>query len=245
MLSGVVIAFVFTACDKTIPEGITDPSTLAGLKPSVAFSQSADSIAIGESVTFLSTSSRQPNKLFWEFSGGAPTTSYDRSPVVTYNRVGFFDVSLKATNNFGTDSILKKRLIRTHFKSNFSKDLSQWEIVRNWSYSSSANIPGKSGLLAYSTLLNASSMTIDYATVKRNFTNLPEDVQLRFWYYVYSPGGILNVKANGILLGSISGFGNGYASYNLKGGSNVEILFEAVLRQTQSIYISQITIHPL
>jgi hypothetical protein len=88
-------------------------------------------------------------------------------------------------------------------------------------------------------------MTIDYATVKRNFTNLPEDVQLRFWYYVYSPGGILNVKANGILLGSISGFGNGYASYNLKGGSNVEILFEAVLRQTQSIYISQITIHPL
>jgi len=136
-------------------------------------------------------------------------------------------------------------LIRTYFKTDFSKDLSLWQIEKNWFYSTSSNIPGNSGLLAYSVLLNASTTTIDFATVRRSFTNLPSDARIGFWYYVYGPGGILNVKANGTLLGSISGFGKGYVSYEFKGGANVEIIFEAVLRQTQSIYISHVTIHPL
>lgn len=245
LLSGMVIAICFSACDKTIPGGNADPATLARLKPIASFTQSADSIQIGTSVQFTSTSQRQPTELQWSFPGGTPNSSKELSPQITYNRIGKFDVSLKVINGFGTDSILKKGLIRTYFKTNFSKDLSHWNIEKNWFYSTSSNIPGNSGLLAYSLLLNASTTTIDYATVRRTFSNIPDRAQIGFWYYVYGPGGILNVKANGVLLGSISGFGRGYVSYDFNGGANVEITFEAVLRQTQSIYITDVTIHSL
>ncbi len=245
LLSGMVITACFTACDKTIPGGTTDPANLARLKPIASFTQSSDSIQIRETIRFTSTSQRQPTALYWSLPGGTPTNAAVPSPEVTYDLIGNFDVSLKAVNSFGADSILKKGLIRTYFKTNFAKDLSQWSIQKNWFYSTSSNIPGKSGLLAYSVLLNASTTTIDFATVSRNFTNLPVRAKLGFWYYVYGPGGILNVKANGVLLGSISGFGRGYVSYDFSGGANVEIKFEAVLRQTQSIYISDVTIHSL
>lgn len=245
VLPGMVAVVLFSACDKTIPGAPTDPATLARLKPIASFTHSIDSIEIGQAVTFTNTSARKPTELVWRFPGGTPSASSEQSPQVKYNQIGSYDVSLKAANSFGADSIVKKGLIRTYFKTDFSKDLSLWQIEKNWFYSTSSNIPGNSGLLAYSVLLNASTTTIDFATVRRNFTNLPNNARLGFWYYVYGPGGILNVKANGTLLGSISGFGKGYVSYEFKGGANVEITFEAVLRQTQSIYISHVTIHPL
>lgn len=245
VLLGIVFIFSFTACDKTIPGGTTDPATLATLKPIASFNQSSDSIEVGQAVAFTNTSTRQPTELIWTFPGGTPISSNEQVPQVTYHRIGRYDVSLIAKNSFGSDTLIKKRLINTYFKSNFSKDLSLWAIEKNWFYSSSSNIPGNSGLLAYSLLLNASTITTDFARVRRNFSNLPPNARISFWYYVYSPGGILNVKANGVLLGSISGYGRGYVSYDFKGGNNVEIMFEAILRQTQSIYITDITIHSI
>ena len=242
-LSAIIICF--SECDKTIPGNTTDSATLMQLKPIAAFIASSDSVVMGDTIKFTSTSQRQPTELFWNFPGGTPNISKDLSPIVTYNSVGKFDVFLKATNGFGVDSILNKNVVKAYYKTDFSKDLSQWKIKKNWSYSSSPNIIGNSGLLAYSVFLNGSTSTIDYATLQRSFTNLPNNSEIKFWYYIYSPGGILNVKANGILLGSISGYGKGFITYDFKGGANVDIEFEAILRQSQSIYISQLTIKPL
>jgi len=108
VLPGMVAVVLFSACDKTIPGAPTDPATLARLKPIASFTQSSDSIETGQTVIFTNTSERKPTELIWRFPGGTPTTSTEQSPQVRYNQIGSYDVSLKATNSFGADSIIKK-----------------------------------------------------------------------------------------------------------------------------------------
>lgn len=49
---------------------------------------------------------------YWEFEGGTPATSTDKTPSVTYNSAGSFDVKLRVTNATGSDSILKPNFMR-------------------------------------------------------------------------------------------------------------------------------------
>ncbi len=51
------------------------------------------------------------NSWFWTFPGGTPATSTDRNPIVTYNSVGDYDVTLSITNTLGTDEITKTEYI--------------------------------------------------------------------------------------------------------------------------------------
>lgn len=48
----------------------------------------------------------------WHFEGGFPNTSFDQKPVIQYDSAGVYDVTLKLTNSAGTDSLLKKSLIK-------------------------------------------------------------------------------------------------------------------------------------
>jgi PKD repeat protein len=58
-------------------------------------------------VNFSDNSLNTPTQWEWSFPGGTPITSNSQNPSVTYNFSGLFDVSLKATNNCGSDSITK------------------------------------------------------------------------------------------------------------------------------------------
>lgn len=55
-------------------------------------------------VSFFSTT-ENADALLWSFPGGNPATSTEVNPVVTYSTPGIYNVSLSATNAFGTNSV--------------------------------------------------------------------------------------------------------------------------------------------
>ncbi len=92
------------------PEG---PDSNGGVvvAPVAAFSTSLTTITAGESVTFSDQSTNSPTEYSWTFEGGTPATSTEKTPTVTYNTIGNYDVSLTVTNSAGTDTETKTNYI--------------------------------------------------------------------------------------------------------------------------------------
>ena len=72
--------------------------------PVASFTASKDTICVGDSVTYTSTSTNSPTSLSWTILGGAPALG-SGSPVTTsYSTSGLKSVTLIATNSNGTNS---------------------------------------------------------------------------------------------------------------------------------------------
>ncbi len=71
--------------------------------PTANFSANPVTLNQGATVTFTDLSTGTPTEWQWSFPGGTPSTSTQQNPVVTYNAPGVFDVTLTATNSYGSD----------------------------------------------------------------------------------------------------------------------------------------------
>ena len=72
--------------------------------PVASFTANNLTICVGQSVQYTSTSSGLPTSYSWSFTGGSPTTSTQQNPIVTYNTVGTYAVSLTVSNTNGTNT---------------------------------------------------------------------------------------------------------------------------------------------
>ncbi|NIN33615.1 MAG: PKD domain-containing protein, partial [Gammaproteobacteria bacterium] len=88
----------------------------APVPPIADFTASSTDINLGNSVTFTDTSLENPTSWSWTFEGGTPATSTAQNPVITYNTVGTFDVTLVATNAQGSDTETKVDYITVSVK---------------------------------------------------------------------------------------------------------------------------------
>ncbi len=76
-------------------------------------------ITAGSSVSFVDQSTNTPTSWSWSFPGGTPSTSNSKNPTIIYNNPGTYNVSLKVSNQSGSDSktlqsyILVNQLIQT------------------------------------------------------------------------------------------------------------------------------------
>lgn len=88
-----------TACGYTLP-------ALPG-PPVAAFSADNETICLDTNNTVNFSDETVPNATTWAwtFEGGTPATSTDQNPTVTYAADGTYDVTLVATNSFGSDSV--------------------------------------------------------------------------------------------------------------------------------------------
>ncbi len=75
--------------------------------PIADFVMSPDSIMMGFQAQFNDMSQGNPISWEWTFEGGDPATSTDQNPIVTYNDLGYFDVTLTVTNENGSDTETK------------------------------------------------------------------------------------------------------------------------------------------
>ena len=82
-------------------------TVLAPQPPVAAFTGTPTTVTVGQNVTFTDQSTNTPTSWSWTFEGGTPGTSTSQNPVVTYNTVGTYDVTLVATNAQGSDSEAK------------------------------------------------------------------------------------------------------------------------------------------
>jgi Zn-dependent metalloprotease/PKD repeat protein len=82
-----------------------------GLAPVANFSASYKSGAAPLTVKFTDNSKNEPTSWQWTFTGGTPSSSTAQNPTVTYNSLGNYAVTLKATNSFGNNTITKSGYI--------------------------------------------------------------------------------------------------------------------------------------
>jgi len=89
-----------TACGYTLP-------ALPG-PPVAAFSADKETICLdtNNTVNFMDDTVPNATSWSWTFEGGLPATSTDQNPTVTYSADGMYDVTLVATNSFGTDTVV-------------------------------------------------------------------------------------------------------------------------------------------
>jgi PKD repeat protein len=73
--------------------------------PSADFGANVTSGCIPLTVQFNDLSSSNTTSWLWSFSGGNPATSTDQSPVVVYNSVGVYSVTLVVSNSTGDNTI--------------------------------------------------------------------------------------------------------------------------------------------
>lgn len=79
--------------------------TAAGQAPVAAFTASALNITVGQTVNFTDLSTNSPTSWSWSFTGGSPASSTSQNPTnIQYNTVGCYQVSLTASNSFGSDN---------------------------------------------------------------------------------------------------------------------------------------------
>jgi PKD repeat protein len=74
--------------------------------PKAGIQSDKTQIASGESVQFFDTSTGGIVQRQWYFEGGVPETSQEEAPVVRYDEVGSYDVTLVVSNDLGTDSLV-------------------------------------------------------------------------------------------------------------------------------------------
>lgn len=80
-------------CDTTTP-------------PNANFSAAQTSGCPGTTITFNNSTIGNNVSYQWIFPGGSPSTSLLQNPTVTYSNLGTYNVTLIATNNYGTDTVV-------------------------------------------------------------------------------------------------------------------------------------------
>ena len=79
--------------------------------PTADFSAAITTVTVGSSVQFTDLTTGIPDTWSWSFSGGTPSSSTTKNPVIQYNTIGTYDVSLTASNGFGSDVMTKTNYI--------------------------------------------------------------------------------------------------------------------------------------
>ncbi len=79
--------------------------------PTAEFIADATSVDVGATVNFTDLSTDLPTGWSWSFEGGTPTSSTDQNPSVVYNTPGVFEVTLTASNTYGSDDEIKSDYI--------------------------------------------------------------------------------------------------------------------------------------
>lgn len=109
---------------------ITQGQATPCLTPVSDFTASQQTIVVGNTVTFFDNSTNTPSQWEWTFNGGNPATSTAQNPTVTYPNGGSFDVTLKATNSCGNNTVTKPNYI----------NVTQTVGIDNLNFSESINI---------------------------------------------------------------------------------------------------------
>ncbi len=82
-----------------------EPASNFDIRPNSYFDYKETSVSTPLAVQFWDYSQNKPNSWNWDFGDG--NSSNERNPVYTFPRTGIYDVKLIATNEIGSDTIVK------------------------------------------------------------------------------------------------------------------------------------------
>jgi PKD repeat protein len=88
-------------------------TTKISTQPPIAnFTASKTTINKGESIQFTDQSTNNPTSWLWDFGDGTNNTS--QNPLKIYSQTGTYTISLKATNTFGINQVIKANYIKVN-----------------------------------------------------------------------------------------------------------------------------------
>ena len=97
--------------DIELKENYIKVVPLADSRPTANFTSDKVLLRPGETVHFIDLSQGNPYRWNWEFQGGTPAASTLPNPNIVYNAEGTYTVKLTASNNIGSDEIVKELYI--------------------------------------------------------------------------------------------------------------------------------------
>lgn len=92
-------------------DNINIDEVVTNAPPLADFQASATTVNVGGTVNFTDLSTNAPTSWSWTFQGGTPSSSSQQNPSITYNTLGTYNVSLTASNSFGSDTETKTAYI--------------------------------------------------------------------------------------------------------------------------------------
>jgi PKD repeat protein len=145
-----------TVGDGTTNNSQTKTNYITVANITANFTGTPTTVTIGNTVTFTDNTNCNPTSWSWTFPGGTPSASTAQNPVITYNTVGVYDVTLVATNASGNDTETKTGYITVS------------EVPLNYCASQGSNYSYEwIGQVQFNSFVNASG-----ASGYTNFTNL-------------------------------------------------------------------------
>lgn len=174
-------------------------TVIEGTMPVSDFVAHATQIMIGDTVNFTDLSTGDPTSWTWTFEGADPPASAIQHPEgITYMEEGTFDVSLKARNAFGSNTMMKEDYIQVGAVT-----------VKE--------INTQSGIVAYP---NPARSFVNLSITNPEFTEGPLTV------YIYNANGtrvneITSDRAVNSMRLDMSGLGPGLYTLNISNGSTI------------------------
>jgi uncharacterized protein (TIGR02145 family) len=100
---------------KTSQKSVTSSKTITesvGKAPVADFDASMKEVKVGEEIQFTDKSSESPQEWSWDFGDG--TKSTQQNPSKAYSSIGTYTISLKASNNFGNNTLTKNNFLKVN-----------------------------------------------------------------------------------------------------------------------------------
>ncbi|GAB2767885.1 hypothetical protein GCM10027275_07940 [Rhabdobacter roseus] len=183
--------------------------TFVANPPQPNFRAETQQVLLGGSVRFFDLSTNFPNRWYWTFEGGNPSTSTQQNPTVTYNQAGRFRVTLLVANSLGTSDTLKREAYIEVLSSGQCADKTNFSgtrtVIRDTSGRGYVSGHNGRGVLAVSEYFDnpLGYTTLSGATLRfgrafaREGTNTEAIVNVTVWNargFQGGPGAILEVK---------------------------------------------------
>lgn len=90
---------------EAIHEFCVDEEVIEGNAPSANFALSESEICEGGTLDMTDSSVEIPTEWYWTFEGGTPSNSTSQNPQnIEFNSAGIYQITMTATNEFGSDS---------------------------------------------------------------------------------------------------------------------------------------------
>ena len=141
-LTNLEIVVFITETTQEIINGNSCIPELVG-PPVIKMESSLLSVCSGETIRFTDLSASGVTSRTWTFPGGTPSSSTEASPVVVYANPGEYDVTLSATNAYGTSEVTFTDQVYVEDRSDvFCIEFDGWE-ASHW-----INAPYASELIA-------------------------------------------------------------------------------------------------
>lgn len=105
------VSLTVTNADGSSTKTVPNYMTVTVVPVAADFSASTTTPQPGDSVTFTDLSTGNPTQWSWTLPGGTPATSTAQNPVIQYNTVGTYSVTLTASKTGSSDTEVKTNYI--------------------------------------------------------------------------------------------------------------------------------------